>query len=83
MTVTRVTGLDEWSGTRYREYTAQIPDPKHVTMVVVITPDESGVTIEIGPPPPSPMTPPAAPREKQSTTALSEEEVQRFFESFQ
>jgi hypothetical protein len=80
--VTRSTGIDAWSGTRYREYTAEIPDPKHVTMVVVVTPDESGVTIEIGPPP-SPMVPRATPREKQTTTALSEEEVQRFFESFQ
>jgi hypothetical protein len=83
--VQKRTMVDEWSGCRYREYTAQIPDPDHITMIMLTTPDESGVTIEIGPPPPpaSPMTPPAAPREKQTTTALSEEDVQRFFESFQ
>jgi hypothetical protein len=82
--VQKRTLADEWSGCRYREYFAEIPDPDHITMIILTTPDESGVTIEIGPPPPSPppMTPPAAPRQSHSTTALSEEEVQRFFESF-
>jgi hypothetical protein len=83
--VQKRTLADEWSGGRYREYFAEIPDQGHITMIMLTTPDESGVTIELGPPPPSPspMTPPAAPREKHATTALSEAEVQRFFESFQ
>ena len=85
VTVQKTTGVDEWSGYHYREYSAEIPDPGHITMIMVATPDESGVTLEIGPrpPPPSPTMPPSAPRQTHSTTALSEEDVQRFFESFQ
>lgn len=79
--VSRSTGVDEWSGSQYRQYTAMIPDPDRITNIAVITPDEAGVTIELGPQPGDAS--PGTPRETHVTTALSEDEVRRFFESFQ
>jgi hypothetical protein len=79
--VVKLTGVDEWSGSQYRQYTAAIPDPDRITNVAVITPDEAGVTIELGPP--TGVAPPGTPREQHITTALSDDEVRRFFESFQ
>jgi hypothetical protein len=85
VTVRKSTEIHQWSGVRYREYVAAIPDPDHATVVILVTPDEAGVEMPIGPPPPqaSPHSPPIAPRPTQTTKSLTEAEVRAFFESFE